>query len=117
MLSQPPVSITLSPLHLMQAGEEGRIHQLRGSDAVCAQLQQMGLTPNTHIRVEQNRPHWILTSHNRSISIADHLVSQVSVWMDPCCLLPLPKKQRKMLWIKKIASNLAKCILLTKPLI
>ncbi|MFQ3612479.1 MAG: FeoA family protein [Cyanobacteriota bacterium] len=115
MLSQSMISITLSPLHLMQPGEEGRIHQLRGSDDVCTQLQELGLTPGTRIRVEQNRPHWILASHSRSISIADHLASQISVWMDPCCLLPFPKKQEKTFWIQKIALNLSKCILLIKP--
>ncbi|MEN9232427.1 MAG: ferrous iron transport protein A [Thermostichus sp. DG02_5_bins_236] len=114
MSSQSLISITLSPLHLMQPGEEGRIHQLRGSDRVCTQLQQMGLTPGSLIRVEQNRPHWILTSCKGSVSISAQLAGQVLVRMDPCCQLPLPKTHKEGSSIKKILLNLSKRILFIK---
>ncbi len=84
----PKISITISPLQFMKAGEEGRIYQLRGSEAICNQLQQMGLAPGTYLQLIQRHPKWILLLSKGPLSLSPDLVSQIWVCMDPCCALP-----------------------------
>ncbi|HIK20386.1 MAG TPA: ferrous iron transport protein A [Synechococcus sp. M44_DOE_062] len=91
----PKISITISPLQLMKIGEEGRIYRLRGSEAVCAQLQQMGLTVGTYLQVVQRHPAWILLLPNGQLSLPAYLAKPIWVCMDPCCTLAPPQEPNK----------------------
>lgn len=91
----PKISITISPLQLMKVGEEGRIYQLRGSEAACAQLQQMGLTPGTYLQVIQRHPEWILLLPSGQLSLPAHLAKPIWVYMDPRCALMSTQEPNK----------------------